>query len=103
MVDREKYEERYYEDFERDFAAEIGDLETHEERRLALRTLLQYVDLMAAVKLLPPRVVLVYYRLTYHVYLLLRRTRQIQVKGQAISEKVKSAIKKQVARHLQNP
>lgn len=98
-MDREEYNKRYYDDLEKEFDLEINDLETAAERRLALQTLTQYVQLMAAVKMLPPKVVLVYYRLTYLVYQFLRQTRQIQIKGQAIDGKVRGFVMKLIDKH----
>ena len=93
------YNKRYYDELERKFKKEVGDLRTKEQQEAIMDTLEQYVDLVDKIRMLPPLTGQAYHKLSYGVYLFLRQMKQVQFRGHGLDESVKKYLFNLFSRH----
>ena len=86
------YFERYYDDFEKDVQAALEDEKDDSVRLEAIDQAVRFLQFYEQVISMRPLAVFLYNRLAYHIYNLLRRTRQVQKKGVGFDEKIKQYV-----------
>ena len=84
--------ERCYDDFENDVQAALEDEKDNSVRQEAIDQAVRFLLYYEQVISMRPLAVFLYHRLAYHIYNLLRRTRQVQKKGVRFDEKIKQYV-----------